>query len=116
MIDASFFTIVGYVTVGGITIFLILLSTLWFWVNLIHGRFNLIFFRKSKRRLSIASWHESVLLDLDGNFDENSWLADDHVIGPNPFFISYQIGNRRLFLMAGTLHDWRGSNIKGKHP
>lgn len=87
------------------------------WANFIHNRFSAIFFRKTLRRISLASWHQTRLVMKGGEAPPaDDWPADDHVIGPHPFYLSYRVGKRRLFIMAGTLGEWRNSSIRGMHP
>lgn len=92
-------------------------AILWLWANLIHKRFNAIFFRETQRRISLASWHRTRLSMRGGEAPpEDEWPADDHVVGPRPFYLSYKIGQRRIFIMFGTLGLYRHSSIKGRHP
>ncbi|MDI3491990.1 MAG: hypothetical protein PWP11_3267, partial [Thauera sp.] len=51
--------------------------------RLIRDRFSWIPFRKGERRLSIASWHSSKLVNRD-NDREDDWPADDWPIGERP--------------------------------
>ena len=84
---------------------------LFLYAKLLHGRFNLIFFRKGQRRLSIASWYNAKLMN-----DEH-FHADDFVIGERPFYLSYEFSpDRRAFVMLGTIGSSRSMAIKGKHP
>ena len=111
-----FLWLVGCAVVGIMAIAFVVGSAIWLWANFIHERFSLIFFRESRRRLSLASWHETVLCRTDGTVDEDHWPADDHIIGPHPFYLSYRIGKRRIFMMAGTVQDRRHNSIKGQKP
>lgn len=77
---------------------------------LIHDRFNCIFFRAGERRLSIASWYSAKLMN------DELWKADDFPIGRRPFYLSYRIGEQRLFLMLGIHEGCRHMPIQGKHP
>lgn len=80
------------------------------YVFLIHDRFNVIFFRKGQRRLSIASWHSSKLVDQD------TFEVDDFLINERPLYVSYRFGRRRAFVMFGLLSDPRYRALWGKHP
>lgn len=84
----------------------------------ISGRFGLIFFRKSPRQLSIASWHETKLLKKwDRADDMDDWPADDYPIGPRPFYLSYRFrGQKHLFVMVGYHTGHRHIPIRGLHP
>lgn len=106
----------GAVVVALASIAAIGFALLWLWANLIHDRFSAIFFREGKRRISLASWHQSKISMRGEGPSLDDWPADDHVIGPRPFYLSYKIGKRRLFIMAGTLGLYRHSSIKGRHP
>lgn len=84
--------------------------------RLIHSRFNVIFFKRGVRRLSIASWHPSRLTYNGDVRGDTEWPADDHVINERPFYLSYRIGRRRYFVMMGHIGDIRSNVIKGTHP
>ena len=107
----------GAVAIGAAVLGLSAIALVFLWANLIHDRFSAIFFRKTQRRISLASWHRTrLLMKGGGEPPADEWPADDHVIGPHPFYLSYRIGKRRLFIMAGTLGEWRNSSIRGTHP
>lgn len=109
MTDSAFYWI-GLGVVLGLAVIALLAALIFLYAHLLHGRFGLIFFRKGKCRLSLASWYNTRLMS-----DEH-YCADDWPIGPRPFYLSYEIGKRRLFVMAGTLAERRDSPIRGKHP
>ncbi len=99
------------IAVSVIVILAIGISVLLFaYVHLIHDRFRWIPFRKTPRRLSIASWHQSKLVS-----DEH-FKADDWVISPRFFYLDYKLGTRRWFIMTGLLDPMRYAQISGKHP
>lgn len=95
--------------------FVAIAGALWAYFNLIDGRFHAILFRKSARRLSIASWHES-RLTRKGQTDSEDWPADDWPVNKRPLYLSCRIGQRRLFMLAGLLSGPRDRVIRGEHP
>lgn len=97
---------------AGACLALFIILRAYFW--LIHDRFSAIFFKPSKRRISIASWHHTRLATCEN--DRSNWPADDHVVGPRPFYLSYRVGKKRFFILAGTLGEWRDRSIRGDHP
>lgn len=109
---------VGVVVTAAFCVVGLLIVLIWLWANLIHNRFSAIFFRPTKRRISLASWHQTRLTVKGGNMPsgDEDWPADDHVIGPRPFYLSYKIGEVSLFVMFGTLRAYRHSSIRGRHP
>jgi len=88
----------------------IIIGLIWIYAWVIHRRFNAILFRKGQRRLSLASWYNSRLM---GNPNFN---ADDWPIGERPFYLSYRIGSKRLFVLAGLMTGPRHAVITGQHP
>jgi hypothetical protein len=109
MSDTAFYWIgVGVSLTVAATLVLVCLIILYAW--LIHGRFSWIPFRKSQRRLSIASWYNARLMN------DTEFMVDDFPIGPRPLYISYKIGNHRLFILIGRLEQYRHASIHGKHP
>lgn len=109
---ASAFYWIGVGVVGLLVIAAVLIGLIWIYANLIHGRFELKLFRKTQRRLSIAAWHQSRLSCRA----DDEWPADDFPVNERPFYLSYLVGGKRLFLMACVLSDNRWNSIKGKHP
>ncbi|SFJ49108.1 hypothetical protein SAMN03159338_1546 [Sphingomonas sp. NFR04] len=102
---------IGVGATAAIATLLVLAALIWLYAVLLHGRFNLIFFRKGDRRLSIASWHNSQM------FNQDAYWADDFPIGPRPFYLSYRVGGeRRAFIMLGMIDACRHAPIHGKHP
>lgn len=99
---------VGVVSTLAVAATIIALFMLYAWA--IHDRFGLIFFRKTERRLSIASWHRAKLLT-----DEH-FAADDFPVNERPFCLTYKVGQRRLFILAGFLSPHRHMPIKGTPP
>lgn len=86
------------------------------YARLIHRRFGLIFFQRRPRRLSIASWHQSKIVQLSGAPRDDDWLADDFPVNERPFLLTCRVGGRRYFVMAGYLGPHRLAPIKGIHP
>lgn len=115
--SAAFYWI-GVAVVAVAALAAVLFVLLWLYFTLLHQRFGAILFRKSQRRLSLASWHASRLVRKGEQVGEgdDQWPADDWVINQRPFYLSYSLGKRRLFVMAGLLDGPRGSSILGKHP
>jgi len=101
---------IGVGAVSVITASAVLAGLTVIYAALLHGRFHLIFFRKTDRRLSLASWYNARMMS-DEHFG-----ADDFPIAQRPFLLSYNIGKRRIFIMAGVMEDRRHSPIEGKHP
>jgi len=85
--------------------------------KLIHQRFHWIPFRKTERRLSLASWHQTRTMQM-GNQDPSPdvFTFDDWPIAHRPFYLSYTFGDRRFFLMLGVMESVRHTVGKGKHP
>lgn len=109
MSDVAFYWLgVGVALTVAVAVTVVALGYLY--AILIHDRFGLIFFRKTQRRLSIASWYNAKLMN-----DEH-FHADDWPVNERPFYLSYEIGERRLFVMAGILEPRRNMPISGKHP
>lgn len=109
MADAAFYWIgVGVALTLAVAAIGAALIYLYAW--LIHDRFGWIIFRRPERRLSLASWYNAKLMN------DTDWGIDDMPIGPRPFYLSYRIGERRLFIMIGTLGAYRHSIARGKHP
>jgi len=106
---------IGIVTIGAILTGALMFASLWLYANLIYQRFGAILFRKSERRLSLASWHATKLM-RKGEQSDDDWPADDFPINERPFYLSYQIGQRRFFMMLGWLGPHRSAPIKGRHP
>lgn len=115
MMGSAFYWI-GVVVVALLVLGALGYALLWFYFNLLHERFGAIFFRKSERRLSIASWHAAKLVRKDQPDRDDDWRADDWPINERPFYLSYRVGERRYFVMAGWLGPHRNSPITGKHP
>lgn len=115
---AVVFSAIGFAVVALVVLAAVLFVLAWVYFNLIEGRFGAILFRRSPRRLSLASWHQTRLVQKGESDDEllTDWPADDFPIGERPFYLSYQVGKRRLFIMAGRLGEHRSAVIKGKHP
>lgn len=85
------------------------------YAKLIYRRFYIIPFRRTQRVLSLSSWHHSRLVSKKD--PQPGWSADDWPIGRRPFFLSYEIGQRRVFIMLGTMNRQpRHSAVKGEHP
>lgn len=105
---------VGVVVVGAAGSLTIAAVMLWVYYNLLADRFNAILFRASKRRLSIASWHETRMIRKGQ--DDEGWPADDWPVNTRPLYLSCRIGNRRLFLLDGLLSGPRDRVIRGTHP
>jgi predicted membrane-bound dolichyl-phosphate-mannose-protein mannosyltransferase len=82
--------------------------------TLLHGRFGLIFFRPSQRRISIASWHSTKLKPNGLDDPEPDVFGfDDWPVNKRPFYLSYEIGRRRIFILTGMLEGlslqcWQG--------
>ena len=112
---AAFYWIgVGVVlSVGGL---LALAVIFWLYANLIHRRFGLIFFARRRRRLSIALWYAAKVMPTSAPDRDDDWRADDFPINRRPFLLTYRIGRRSYFLMAGYLAPRRHMQIEGKHP
>lgn len=113
MTDAFYW--IGVVVVCGLSVLVISVGLLWIYFNLLHDRFNAIMFRKSERRLSIASWHATRLI-RKGQSSDDDWPADDWPINKRPFYLSCRIGGRRLFILAGLISGPRANIIRGAHP
>ena len=101
---------IGVGAVGAITIAAVFVGLVFAYFYLIAGRFQLILFRKTQRRLSLAAWHGAKLMS------DEYFHADDFPITQRPLFASYRIGKRHLFFMAGLYEDRRHMPISGKHP
>lgn len=108
MDDAFYWIGVAVVAVAALAAALYALA--WMYFRGVHGRIGAILFRKGERRLSLTSWHPSRLLS------DKHYTADDWPINERPFYLSYQIGRRRLFVMAGALEPMRSAAVRGKHP
>jgi len=91
-------------------------ALLWLYANLIHRRFGLIFFARRPRRLSIASWYAAKVMPMGGPERDDDWNADDFPINERPFLLTYRVGDRSYFVMAGHLAPRRHMPIEGKHP
>lgn len=107
---------IGVVTVSAIGVGALLVGLIWLYANLIHRRIELKMFRKTERRMSIASWHRTRVTYPNDERGEDDWPADDFPINKRPFYFAYRVGGKRLFLMACILSDNRRDSIKGKHP
>lgn len=114
MIDV--FHWIGVAAVATVAIAVVGAGLFWLYANFLHGRFSTILFRKGQRRLSIASWHQSRLLMRGGDSQPNEWQADDWPVNERPLYLSFRVGNRRLFILAGLLSNVRDSVIRGAHP
>lgn len=116
MVNAFHWIGVTVVVVAALLVLLFVVLRAYFW--LIHDRFGAILFRKSQRRLSIASWHQSRLIRKGESEAEQmaDWLADDWVVNERPLYLSYQLGKRRLFILAGLIDGPRFSSIRGHYP
>lgn len=85
--------------------------------TLLHDRFGLIFFRPSQRRLSIASWSNAKIQPVGRDDPEpDKFGFDDWPINKRPFYLSYEIGRRRAFILIGMLDGPRYNVGKGLHP
>lgn len=104
------YDIIGRIVLWSVIGLSALAACAWLYFNFLHGRFGLIFFRKSERRLSIASWHRSKLSNAD------EFLADDWVVNERPFYFAYWFNGRRYFVLLGFLKGPRHSPIRGEHP
>lgn len=111
----TLFHVIGLVVTSLVGLAAILALAFYLWAKLIYQRIQWIPFRKTMRRMSIASWHESRLLWRDEP-DDGLFDFDDFPINERPFFVSYTIGTRRYFVMLGYIVGPRSSIGKGKHP
>jgi hypothetical protein len=109
-VSGQVFYWVGLATVIALAVASAGFALLFLYAKLIYRRFQLIPFRRGKRRLSLASWHSSRLTTAI-HYD-----ADDFPIGLRPFYLSYRVGQTRYFIMLGTHGPSRFSPIQGKHP
>lgn len=110
MTDAIFMWI-GVVFVGALALIGGIMLVGFLYYALIHKRFNFILFRKGERRISIASWYKYMWQG------EMRAKADDWPVCERPFYASYRIGKRRLFILSGSIPDApRSSVIEGTHP
>jgi hypothetical protein len=114
MTSVFFWIGVGFTAAFAIVALLAALFLLYAW--LIHGRFGLIFFRKSQHRLSIVSWHQARLTYKGDDRGDKEWPADDWPINERPFCLTYRIGTKRVFILAGMLGEHRSNVISGTHP
>lgn len=114
MTDAFHWIGIAVTAIAGICLALFIILRAYF--SLIHGRFGAILFRKSPRRLSIASWHRTRLVGLSNDPEDTHHNADDWVVNERPFYLSYEVLGIRLFILAGTLKGPRYSSIRGEHP
>lgn len=112
----SVFYWIGVVLVGVVVFAALLIGLVWLYSVFIHGRFELKLFRKTQRRMSIASWHRTKASFRGDGSGDADWHADDFPINERPFYVSYRFGGKRLFLMACVLSDSRWNSIKGTHP
>ncbi|MCW2405051.1 hypothetical protein M2336_001680 [Sphingobium sp. B1D7B] len=84
---------------------------IWLYANFIHERIGHILFRKTERRISIASWYNARLMS------DEFYKADDWPICERPLYLSYELpSHRRLFIMIGKLEPRRDAPIQGTHP
>ena len=109
MTDTIFY-LIGVSTVAGLALLAALYILIWIWYTFIDGKFGFILFTKTHRRLSIACWNNSKLMN------DKYFSADDFPIQERPLYLSYEIGKRRLFFIAGILEAGRDMPIKGIHP
>lgn len=108
--EAAFYWI-GVGVVGCLCAGAAIVALFWLYARFLHGRFGTIFFRRTERRISIASWYSSRLMS-----DEH-YCADDWPIAQRPFYLSYELpSQRRLFVLVGILSPRRDMPIRGQHP
>lgn len=103
--------------VSAVAVFVMLAAVLLLiWGRLIHDRFHAILFRKTERRMSVASWQGSRVVSRHGPDDGMSGF-DDWPVNERPLYLSYRFSKkRRLFFLAGIMTGPRSSVGKGKHP
>lgn len=113
----TIFHIIGFVATCLAVLAALAGVCLFLWAKLIYQRFHWIPFRKGQRRLSLASWHNTRIMQM-GNEDPDPavFTFDDWPIGPRPFYLSYRFGDRRFFVMLGIMGSVRNTIGKGKHP
>lgn len=97
--DTAFYW-VGLTVVVLATLTVIGGALVWFYANIIHGRFEGAF-GKSKSELSLARWH-------------NTWLSRKGRSVPQPadawpirkpFYLAYRVGETRLLLMFALVGE-----------
>ena len=110
MTDTLFWWIgVGATSLIGLAVLAFVAARMFF--SLVYRRFHYSLFRKTERNLSVASWLNTRLFGSEG------FAFDDWPIGPRPFFLSYRFnGERRVFVMLGTMSGPRFSAGRGTHP
>ena len=108
--DKAVFYWIGVGVVSTVLVVALLAAAFIMYAWLLHGRFQLIFFRKTERRLSLAAWYSSRLMSDAG------YNADDFPIGKRPLLIAYRVRGRHLFLMLGIFGERRHMPIFGQHP
>lgn len=113
----SIFQCVGIAVCALLAFLLIAFAGLKLYFTLLHGRFELILFRRTQMRLSLASWYGVKVKPIAGHDpDPNLFSFDDWPINERPFYLSYRIGRCRPFIMIGMLEGPRFNAGKGKHP
>ena len=113
---AAVFYGIGAIVVYGLALGAAGYIALFLYFLFIDGRFGAIFCRKGERRLSIAAWHRTRLVGLGNDPEDTRHSADDWVVCERPFYLSYDLGEKRMFILAGTLKGPRHSILKGEHP
>lgn len=113
----AIFQWIGIAVCAAIALISVAFVMLKLYFTMLHGRFGLILFSPSQRRISIASWHSTKLKPI-GRDDPGPDMFgfDDWPVNRRPFYLSYEIGRRRVFILIGMLEGHRYNVGKGQHP
>lgn len=114
--SASVFFWIGLSVSSLVGAAVIMFAAFYLFAKLIYKRFHWIPFRKTERRMSIASWHNTRLVGLGQDPADERFEFDDWPIRERPFYLSYTFGKARAFIMLGVMEDPRWNAGKGKHP
>lgn len=112
----TLFHVIGLVVTSLVGLAVILALAFYLWAKLIYQRFHWIPCRKTERRMSVASWHNTRLVGLGEDPADRRFEFDDWPIRQRPFYLSYTFGKARAFIMIGVMEDPRWNAGKGKHP
>jgi len=113
----TLFHVIGLVTTVLAGLAAIAAVILYLFYKLLYKRFHWIPCRKTERSISLASWHNTRVMQM-GNQDPDPavFTFDDWPIRQRPFFVSYTFGKHRAFMMFGVMDGPRWTVGKGKHP
>jgi hypothetical protein len=113
----TLFHVIGLVVSTFLVVVVVALILIWTFYRFLDGRFGAMFFRKTARKLSIVSWHQTRTMQMGNkDCDPNVYTFDDFPICSRPGMIHYRIGQRRYFIMVGFYKPMRFNVGKGKRP